>query len=277
MQPTDSPPHSLPHTHARTHTLHVHPSFTPHSALPPPPLAAPPWTSPSTRSPGRIRKVSQAFRVISDEARQSVHNARLDTLEADNFREAAEEDAADDDAYEDEDEGKGGGAKRKRAKGGAKKGSASSSASSSSSSSSSAAASSSSSSASAASSSSAAAAKRAKAAPGRKRRNLSQILIQYAHTTNVANYLAAGVGAPTYPAAKFCSICSKHSSYTCTRTGAFLCGKVKGCEDEGAGAKNVPSGCCALWRTVFSIHDGTKTGLCLSLSLSVSLLQQGLL
>ena len=201
--------------------------------------------------PGRIRKVSQAFRVISDEARQSVHDARLDTLEADNFREAAEEDAADDDAYEDEDEGKGG-AKRKRAKGGAKKGSASSSASSSSSSSSSAAASSSSSaSASSASSSSAAAAKRAKAAPGRKRRNLSQILIQYAHTTNVANYLAAGVGAPAYPAAKFCSICSKHSSYTCTRTGAFLCGKVKkGSEDEGAGAKNVPSGCCVLWRTV---------------------------
>lgn len=146
----------------------------------------------SRRASSRISSVSKDLRVVDDETREHVRNARLDALEADNY---AEEHVEKDDAYSDEDEDGGGTGKkaRKRQKKAPKQGGA----------------------------------EAVSRWRKKKYKGLLQVVFEEGYTTaaGAVNYTTAAMGPSRLPPRAFCSVCGYFGTFKCPRCGLRYCSR----------------------------------------------------
>ncbi|EQC28793.1 hypothetical protein SDRG_13475 [Saprolegnia diclina VS20] len=156
--------------------------------------------APRKRNSGRAVKISKAMKLVDEETRKQVRNARLDALEADNYVEPTE-DGEDEDLYIEEDAMGPKKPSKSRAKGKAK------------------------------------APIVPVSSSGRRRvvrkvKSLAQLVFEECGTGEGLgpNYVTAAVKPATTPPRKFCVVCGLFSNYACGRCGSRFC-SVK-CGDQ---------------------------------------------
>ncbi|CAK4074193.1 unnamed protein product [Aphanomyces euteiches] len=151
-----------------------------------------PGQAPKKRFSGRTVKISKAMKLVDEETRQQVRNARLDALEADNYVEQTEDDE-DMFVLEDEEETR---TKKPKSKSKAKS----------------------------------KATPVVPQALGRRRivrkvKSLRQLIFEECGDgeSSIPNYISAAVKPPKEPPRHFCAVCGHFSCYNCGRCGSKFC------------------------------------------------------
>eukprot|EP00743_Colponemidia_sp_Colp-15_P006890 GILK01007437.1.p1 GENE.GILK01007437.1~~GILK01007437.1.p1 ORF type:complete len:186 (-),score=17.46 GILK01007437.1:154-681(-) len=147
----------------------------------------------SVRTSGRVKKLSEAFRIVDEETRRQVHQARLDSLEDENYEEKQDDDdafnireeLASDDDYIDE-------SKKKAQKLGKKRKA------------------------------------QTPTRPGKKRekKTLATVLMEGGYESyppGIPNYLSIAASRSKFPPRQLCSVCGFISAYHCVRCGMRYC------------------------------------------------------